>query len=289
MIKSFILLIALVFAVSQVRAEVNHSCFPENNVSIPTGQKSFSFLGAEGGLNELGFHQTIDKFENVWGPIVREKYGKKLVVTRDWQSDKVNAHATRDDDNNMIIVVRGGLARHQEMSSDGLLLMICHELGHHLGGAPKIFRGTSTLRTWSSAEGQADYFATSKCIGKIFDNDFQKSLLSFPDEVQSKIDHVCEQSSCARVIMAALSVGRVMASLKSGTNPPEIDLKDNSIVAKTIYTHPNPQCRFDTFVAGLNCEDENYIDFDDEDAQVGACPKEDKSSRPSCWFSNSNY
>lgn len=40
------------------------------------------------------------------------------------------------------------------MTRDGLALVICHELGHHFGGAPK---STVPLKKWNSYKGQVDY------------------------------------------------------------------------------------------------------------------------------------
>ena len=47
--------------------------------------------------------------------------------------------------------------------------MICHEVGHHLGGAPfmpKYYEDYYLFR--GSSEGQADYYATSNCLKKWF-------------------------------------------------------------------------------------------------------------------------
>ena len=264
------------------------NCFPESQMMIGEkkhDQKAFLAKGFESGLSEIEFHQTIDLFEKIWKPIIHDKYGKDLRIERDWSNPRVNAHATRDDDNNPVIVVRGGLGRHPDITEDGLLLILCHELGHHYGGAPKTFRGNTDIRSWSSAEGQSDYFATSKCMPKIVEQDnFQ-----VPEMMQKKVDEVCFTGSCNRLVMAAMSVGKVFASLRTDWSAPEIGKKVDVKPEQTIYSHPNPQCRFNTFIAGINCDKELYQDFDNEDYSVGACLEDEKSSRPKCWFSESNY
>lgn len=263
--------------------------FPDSNFKIPKNSKMLKSIGATTGLNELEFHQAIDTFERVWAPIVAAKYEKKLILKRDWESEKVNAHATRDDDNNPVIIVDGGLARHSQITKDGLMLMICHELGHHLGGAPKIFRGNTTLRTWSSVEGQADYFASSKCMPRIFETQMEKSFFYLPEEAEQKISKICMKEYCGRIVAAAVSVGKVMASLRNGVSSPVVDKIDNSVVAKTVQSHSNPQCRFDTFLAGYNCEEDSSLDFDNEDPAVGACVHGEYQARPKCWYSSQNY
>lgn len=282
-------LLSLVTASSLAAAEV-HNCFPDNNVKIPTGMKSFGGTG----IGQFEFHQVIDKFERIWKPIVKEKYGKELIVRRLWDEDRVNAKATRDDDNNPVIVINGGLARHMDMNPDALLLIMCHELGHHYGGAPKNFRGRSTRRSWSSAEGQADYFASNKCMPKLME-DYQASNKSFSPPVDkmtmSEIEKVCSSEYCKRTSMAALSLGRVFASLKYDWHPPKVNKKSELVVDNTFYKHPEPQCRFDTFIAGVMCEDERHSEFDNSDHSIGACIREysDVGSRPLCWFSPKSY
>ena len=60
---------------------------------------------------------------------------------------------------------------------------------------------------------------------------------------------------------------------------------------ETYYKHPEPQCRFDTFLAGIHCANNDFLYFDNEDASIGACLRErdPKGARPQCWFSQSNY
>lgn len=66
-----------------------------------------------------------------------------------------------------VVNMYGGLARHNEITIDGFALVLCHEIGHHLGGAPKY----GGFNTWGTNEGGSDYFATLKCLRRIFQND----------------------------------------------------------------------------------------------------------------------
>src|SRR5690606_4595293 len=103
--------------------------------------------------------------------------GKKLIINLDWADKNINAYASLDMEDNPIINITGGMLTHPEMTSDAIGLIICHELGHFYGGSPKKLRGRSTKRSWSSAEGQADYFATAHCMKKLLplipNNDFK--------------------------------------------------------------------------------------------------------------------
>jgi hypothetical protein len=260
------------------------SCFPLNNISFGVGNKSF------GGLSETDYNQILDKVQIIMGPEIKKRLSKNLIIDRRWAEPTVDAFATRDDTNNAVIVMNGGLARHPQMTKDGFLLLVCHELGHHLGGAPKILRGNSGLRGWSSAEGQADYYATSKCLplffqagveNKNFDYDIDANNLKL---ALSK----CRDNICARIVLAGLAVSQVFASLINGTPAPSLITIDPTRVDKTIYNHPNPQCRLDTYLSGANCDAGIEIPFDLNDPKIGACVK-DQGSRPMCWFQEKDF
>jgi hypothetical protein len=252
------------------------SCFPINNYSFVAGAKSFN------GLSELDFNQILDRFQSEMGPVVKERMNKKLIIQRRWDNSTVDAFATRDEFNNPVIVINGGLARHPLMTKDGFLLLVCHELGHHLGGAPKILRGTSGLRSWSSAEGQADYYSASKCLPRFF------SSVSENKNISDFENTSCRDETCSRIALAGLAVSQVFASLINGTPGPSLLLKDLSSVEKTIYNHPNAQCRLDTYLSGATCDFEADTPFDPIDPKIGACIK-DQGARPKCWFSEKDY
>lgn len=271
-------------------SKVEHNCFPDTNYKIPATMSMNGFFKADTamavtGLTQIEFEEVINKFSNFWSPIIMNKYQKKLVFENDWDAQRVNASATRDDDNNPVIKVSGGLARHPEITKNGLILILCHELGHHLGGAPKSFRGRSKKRSWSSAEGQADYFATTKCMPKMVLNDvlYQETV---------KMDHPqCQNDLCKKIAPAALSVGNLFASLKGEWERPSIETKSPHSVFRTFYQHPTPQCRLDTFIAGSLCSADFDIDFDNSDHKIGSCLSdlEPEAARPKCWFSHSRY
>ncbi len=238
------------------------TCFPLSSIKYEVGIKSFN-----NGISELEFDRLIKTATALMEPEVKRILNKKLIIEGRWQDPTVDAFATRDDDNNAVVVMNGGLARHPEMTAEGFLVLICREIGHHLGGAPKMFRGKSGLRGWSSAEGQADYYATSKCLPIFYkaNSEKKKPLLN-----------------------GSLSVSKVFASLSSGSPEPKLTEADNTKVPTTIYNHPNPQCRLDTYLAGINCEIGADIPFDSVNPQVGAC-MEDKGIRPSCWFQERDF
>ncbi|MAX67404.1 MAG: hypothetical protein QF441_04915 [Bacteriovoracaceae bacterium] len=259
------------------------SCFPESDVKIPVQKNTSKFLSNQ--LTKAQMNGIIHRFKSVWEPIIREKYDKKLIVKDEWDNKDVDAYATRDMQDNPIIVLKGGLVRHPQMSENGLLLILCHELGHHYGGAPKSFRGRSTKRSWSSAEGQADYFATNKCMSKIFEMGLLFDAYDFSKTSKCKTD------LCLATFNAAMSVSRVFASLKLDWSEPNPNSESSYRVSRTFYGHPKPQCRFDTYIAGSLCVEKFDSDFDDENYAIGSCTHENRpeAARPTCWFSPQDY
>lgn len=260
------------------------SCFPLSDVTYVAGNKSIS------GLSETEVDLLLASVQTIMGPEVERRLNKKLIIQKLWGEANVDAYATRDDDNNAVIVISGGLARHPLMTKDAFLLLMCHEIGHHLGGAPRILRGQTGLRGWSSAEGQADYYAASKCL-PLFYKSAHETKSSDIDESSTDYSMAlskCQDNICARVTMAGLVASRVFASLTSGMSVPKLTLTDATKVATTIYRHPNPQCRLDTYLAGANCDLGPDIPFDVNNPKIGACSME-KNLRPACWFQEKDF
>jgi len=63
------------------------------------------------------------------------------------------------------IMLWGGMTRMNGMNKSAYATIVCHELGHIIGGAPY---STMEGREWSSLEGQADFFAASVCLPRYF-------------------------------------------------------------------------------------------------------------------------
>ncbi|MDO9184154.1 MAG: hypothetical protein Q7U04_17200, partial [Bacteriovorax sp.] len=189
------------------------SCLPISNAHFESGNKSLN------GLSEIDYNQILDKVQSILGPEIKKRLDKNLIIDRKWADPTVDAFATRDDANNAVIVINGGLARHPLMTRDGFLLLVCHEIGHHLGGAPKILRGNSGLKSWSSAEGQADYYATTKCLPKFFQQGIENKKFDYDIDANNlKLAlSKCRDNVCARIALSGLAVTQVFASLVAGT------------------------------------------------------------------------
>ena len=270
----------------------NSGCFPETDLEF----SSINFLQSSQ-MTLLDFNKTLDKVYKVWAPIIERDYSKKLIFIREWNNDKVNAQATRDKKRNPVIKILGGLARHPEMTKDALALIVCHEIGHYMGGAPKKLRGNSGTRRWSSAEGPADYFASSKCLPLVFEErssiDYSLNLINNP-EIES-IQKYCDSQLCKRIALAGLATTRMFASMSKSQKYPSLKSHSLQIQNNTIYKHTDAQCRLDTIVSGASCQISPKENFDNNDPKIGACVESNEffeiksGARAKCWFNQIRF
>ncbi|MCF8060567.1 MAG: hypothetical protein K9K67_14795 [Bacteriovoracaceae bacterium] len=255
--------------------------FPRNNWRIPVEHKALN------GITEIQFNDIIDKIANIYNPIFQSK-GAQLSVQRLWSDATVNAYATRQG-NEWIVQMYGGLARHGEITTDGFALVLCHEIGHHLGGVPR-YPGTNG---WASNEGQSDYFAATKCLRKAWSTDDNQQIVSemgIPSTLKSQCSsewgNAEDQALCMRIGMAGLSTTRMFAVLSAGRMP-AFDSPDNTQVNQTLDSHPPYQCRLDTYFQGGLCT----VNYDEEIGQsnpnIGTCNRannQETGSRRLCWY-----
>ena len=127
---------------------------------------------AASGITEVQFNRVMDRMSLLFTKVVA-KTGRKFVIERRWSDATVNAYAHQAVLGVDTIVMFGGLARHPETTEDAMALVACHELGHHLGGAPKKLQGNP----WASNEGQADYWGSMKCLRYYFEADDNISIV----------------------------------------------------------------------------------------------------------------
>lgn len=254
----------------------------ENDLYIPANTKNLT------GINEAQFNAVIAKIETIYAPIV-SSMGARLSIARKWNDGTVNANASRSG-LNWKVNMYGGLARHQTITEDGFSLVLCHEIGHHLGGAPKI---TNFMNKWGSNEGQSDYYAALKCLRKAFLNDDNATIISSM-QVPAVLAAACaknhinkgEQAICIRTGMSGVSVANLFAALKNAP-PAKFETPDAAVVSATNNSHPDHQCRLDTFFQGSLCEASMNDDVSQSEEVKGTCHRSTGHMiglRPLCWF-----
>lgn len=159
---------------------------------------------------------VVQNFETL---LVREiPRDHDLVIHLEPLNPKVNAEIKKNE-REVFISVWGGMISHNEINKNALNLLLCHELGHFLGGPPLKSRDG-----WSSTEGQADYYAASRCV---------------------RLLHMSE----ADFLDGATRLAKIYAEV-SREPTPSIDRCDTTVATRTNYGYPKTQCRLDTMMAG---------------------------------------
>ena len=189
--------------------------FPKNNLQYPVR------LTEGVGLSESDFNQVISRVSKIYSPIVKQK-GGILEIQRKWEDSTVNAYAERDG-KKYIVAMFGGLARHPLISVDGFSLVLCHEVGHHLGGAPK-YAEQLPEGAFMSNEGQADYFGNLKCLRRFAEKDDNEKIVAAL-KVPPPVERLCSKSFsnrndyliCQRNAMAGFNLSKVLADVSAKT------------------------------------------------------------------------
>jgi hypothetical protein len=240
-------------------------------------------------ISEHDFNLVTGVLFKIYAPIIEDLSGLKFNMIADWQDGTVNAYATRSVDS-WNIHINGGIARAKGMTTDGLAIIVCHEIGHHLGGAPRTF----LYGGWPSAEGEADYFATSKCLKKYYaqlsvDESFAIDS-SIPEKVildcNTVYKNLADLKICVRSQKASLDFAHFLNLLPGARNLVMLGTPDTKVVKGTIFNeYPKPQCRFDTLYQGSLCSVHSNVATSETDAKIGHCNDESKpGTRPRCWY-----
>lgn len=221
------------------------------------------FSERDANMTKQEFMDVIEKARQFYEPIIGA-HGGKLQINPLWDDDTLNANASQFF-GTWKVNMYGGLARHPEMTLDGFALVLCHELGHHLGGFSfkKGFSGFGG--TWAANEGEADYFATHSCARELWRDETAVNATyksQVPEMVVQSCDGVWtteeERNLCYRVNAGGLSLARVLSALKKDPVAPEFNTPDANKVNATDDAHPDAQCRLDTTFSASLC----LADFD---------------------------
>lgn len=197
-------LIAPGFAFSEI-----HSFAPENKLNVPISDDAELERATH---NEVT--QAIAAVQSAYAPVVA-RYGARLIIHDKWNDGTVNAYAYRNTYGLWEVDIMGGLMRFGRMNRASAVGVICHEVGHHLGGNPR-YSGN-----WASVEGQSDYWAFQRCV---------------------------QRAAPGYVTSAMLNLSHVLATM-SGSRIPSLSTPDRTVVPETLQSHPNAQCRLDTMYA----------------------------------------
>ena len=240
-------------------------------------------------ITQEEYHRVLNKVDSLYSPVFKYK-GAEFLIQRSWDKKATTSMSKASKSGNArIIDMWGGYAKLEKATVDGFTAFTCHEIGHHLGGAPYT---THPNIPWSSTEAQADYFVTTKCLRFLWQNEDNLRAISKKDIhplIERKCYEVYEQSSGQALCMRVANAGYEMLMALKGSFPKTISVDTpNTYPAKENFfnQHPGIQCRLDTLFQGALCPIPHYIDFGDQDDQ-GACMQTkypEHGFRPRCWY-----
>lgn len=280
----------LAYAVAAIPAtkELCQGFLPANDMKIPVGTHTrLGFMGGSG-ITEQQYNQIMDRIDAIYTPVIQQK-GGKFVINRLWSDSTVNSSAQQSG-NQWIINMYGGIARHPDVTYEGEALIACHEVGHHVGGAPK---SSGFGGAWATDEGGADYFATLKCLRLFFAQEDNASVIASATidplvrtRCTSQFTKVSDQDICMRISLAAESVAYLFQDLSKEKTRPQFNTPDPSQVSQTDDDHPATQCRMDTYFNGGVCQVDVSVPNSDTDFKAGSCVEgvDQLGFRPRCWF-----
>ena len=239
-------------------------------------------------IDEIIFDRVADRIFDRYDAIAYY-LGGDLSVNANWEAETVFASASQDD-SLWKINIYGGLARRPEMTVDGLTVVACHELGHHLAGYPQ-------ATAWSAAEGNSDYFALYACARDFWRDDLDINAL-YQTIIPAYPRQLCDlryasqgqdrQNLCYREMMAGFSLAELLAYLEDG--PINWDEPEKNEVRYTNLNYPSAQCRFDTLMQSALCDarfDFNQIPWNEKEIVDISCHQNSGAEvglRPRCWF-----
>ncbi|WP_438022062.1 hypothetical protein [Sorangium sp. So ce233] len=203
------------------------------------------------------------------------------------------------------------------LTPDVVAFVACHEIGHALGGFPfkrtpaqqqqVVGLATGQFGTVSSAESQADYFATKECLPRLWSAEreanagFRETVIEYAKtRCDAAWDDVEEQNLCYRLAAVAEDFGRWSRGAGDSRPVPDLSTPDTTEVTVTRDDYPSLQCRVDTAFQGALCGTrfrgtaipgliqpyEQVLTFSPE-VEAAAAPDsctEGPGSRPRCWF-----
>ena len=252
-------LVSLILVFSGIRSKatvIDHSRVDRGRTGHYSKKFQFPETFAPSGID---VNETVKTMTEIVGHFQSDisKKGAQFAWDFDWTQPGLGAGSRFDTDTSgptFRILLWGGFVRAEKMTRPVLEFTLCHELGHFLGGSPRQVFSES----WSSAEGQADWWAASVCLPRVY---------------RARGFNSADQRE--RIRQAGIDFARFVEfyyETNNGTDPRE----EASALERTALeqppatltlSYPTTQCRLDTIRLGADCASGD-----------GSC------HRPRCWF-----
>ncbi len=231
------------------------------------------------------FDQILEHLQRLYAPDFKPKQ-QLLRINGYWDSERMEASARYEEDYRgtvAVITISGAVARHSVITEEAFATIVCHEIGHFLGGPPIFSR--------YSSEGQADYFAASACMRRLIPN-MQQGVFSAVPRAPQIVKHRCtdaygstsEIEICIRSTMGGFGLSSFVAFRKSQKKP-NFNARDPDEARLLNFEPSTVQCRLDTFIAAALCNP--AAKWPIEVKRPWLCSRSGTLahlSRPVCWY-----
>lgn len=238
------------------------------------------------GITEETFLSVYNRLKDHYVPKFQSEFGLEVDYVLHWESNWFNAQTGWGGPKKIRFFFSGELARGKYMTPDALLLIGCHEIGHHLGGLPK------NEGKWSTSEAGADYYGALKCMRELLKNDPENDReYDLPEAVISKCRETYgagdEFHICLRTTKAGEDMARAFQWGATKKEPGAMLLVDLPAVEVTNTSYPTRACRAETIFQGSLCNKpvEAALSFTNE--HEGYCHEKNgdtQGMRPACWY-----
>lgn len=253
---------------------------------------TFLFLGqlAQASIDRADYFKLTSALEGTYAEQIRSLGGHLKFTLKEMKASP-NAFAAKRADGTWEVTVIESLLTLEEQTKSTLGIILCHELGHFLGGEPYVvgIQLTPAVRSRApkkmSCEGQADYFATSECIKTLArklpdlfsDN---KGLLNplMAQECDQNFENKEDKNRCRETVIASHQTVLVYQKMLREMNVPEsffgrTNNDQSDRVLNSVGEYPSLDCRYETFINGTLCSGLSENECHDA-----------KWARPACWF-----
>lgn len=208
--------------------------------ALPVGSVNVS------SVTEAEYKDLLEKFSRKYFLDVYQKTGRPLVIPYEWDNPYFAAFA-KNQGPLLNISLWGGMVRAPGANKLILVTLLCHELGHFIGGEPKQHISGAE---WASTEGQSDFYAASVCLP-----DFVKSHPEFLTVISPEVVQRCgTYDNCKVVLQAGLDTVRFLQRYSfRNFVPVSLGTREKATSVLVRDSYPTDQCRLDTFVAAASC------------------------------------
>jgi hypothetical protein len=291
-------LFVLSFTLLQIQAALSCDGFFQSGLNLNSRLLPDNWWSShslrENDLSQAEVEQLLQEIVELYQDYAKSE-GKILRGEILFGNEDLNAYAEMSSERERVVSFTHGIIKYEFFGLDELALIACHEVGHHYGGAP--LKSVKFLRKYDvSSEGQSDYFATQNCMKKYLNNkiSLEEKRRRYHPLVLEKCSQVylsqqalksfhLNYEICLRTSLAAENV----ATMLNRGQKVDFAKPNSKIVTVTDTTHPQGQCRLDTFFAGMLCE--KSFELGSRETMKSGCQRKNGAilgNRPRCWFSD---